>query len=209
MLFEIAKSKVDNIPNGRIFKVELMTSQNSKLNANAKKNGITVEKHSFNVCRKGIEYSNTNYIKALHKELNYQIGERANGKKDSENKGFADSKLGNKLLDLFSMTCIADRMSGNTPISESKVEFIVNNNGVKIVVDYKTLEEMGIMQPSFFTKSDKNKEKYAKMLEMKAEWERDKENYPQENKEELAKLIRDMYNKMFSVKVENIVSIGE
>lgn len=209
MDFTKVKEIVDEIKNGQCFSVELLTNQSARVCASAKKNGISVVKHSVNVCRKGIEYSNTNYINTICTELGYIVGERANGTKDTENKAFADSKLGNKLIDLFSMTCAVDRVLGNHPINESKTEYIITDsvNGTTTIVDYATLENMGIMQPSFF-KANTNKEKYAKMLEMRAEWENDKANYPTDKKLELARLIRDLYNKMFSVKVENIVAIN-
>lgn len=211
MEFNKVKAIVDNIPNGRIFSVELNTTV-KQVSAKAKKSGITVYKHSYNVCRKGIEYSNMNYIKQMCEELGYVIGNRVVGTKDKDDKSFVNNTLADgteqKYLELFSMTCVADRINGNKPICDSKVEYIVDDNGVKTVVDYATLKTMGIMQPAFFTVGQKNEEKYNTMLAMKAEWEKDKANYPQNLKDELAKLIRHCYNKVYSPNVENIISIG-
>lgn len=204
MTYEQVKGIVDNIPNGRIFKVDMTTNANSHLNKTGKASGWCVKKHTVMPCRKGIEYSNTNYIKMITDELGYQVGKRANGVK--ADKTFTDSFKGNKLIDLFATDCKADRLTGK-PINMPKTEYIVSlNGGAEKIVSRQELEALGIMQPSYF--SNKDKEKYEKMVAMKAEWELDKSSYPQNKKDELAKLIRDMYNKLFSPNVENINSIG-
>jgi len=206
MTFDTLKPILDKIPNGRIFKVDMTTDLASKVSASAKKLGYVVKKHTTMPCRKGIEYSNTNYINMICNELGYTIGSRANGIKDTANKGFADSTLGNKLVDLFSVDCKADRLV-NKPICSPKVEYIVSFNGTDTIVSKAELKALGIMQNSFFNEQN-DMNKYNEMLTMKAEWELDKASYPHDKKDRLAKLIRDMYNKMFSVKVENINAIG-
>ena len=209
MDFNKAQSIFETIKNGQTINVELLTSQNSRLNANAKKSGYSVKKHSFTICRKGVEYSNTNYIDTICKELNYVVGERITSTKDAQNKGYADSTTGNKLVDLFSMYCKADRAEGRKPINAPKAEYYVTDpNGVETIVDFEELKSLSIMQPAYFTQSAKDKEKYDKMLLMRTAWEQDKANYPQADKDILAKLIRDLYNKMFTPNVENILSIN-